>query len=126
MKPIHTEKAPKAVGPYSQAIVAGDFVFCSGQIPLVPDTGEMIVGGIIEQTKQVLENLKEVLIASGTELNAVASVNVYLKSMSVFKEMNQVYERVFGDHKPARVTIGVSELPKNSLVEISCVALLKK
>ncbi len=126
MKTVQTEKAPKAIGPYSQAVVAGDFVFCSGQIPLDPQTGELVAGGIKEQTERVLKNLEAVLGSAGSSLSKVTSVNVYLHSMADFQGMNEIYAIAFGEHKPARVTVGVSELPKNALVEISCVAYLKK
>jgi len=126
MKTLQTEDAPKAIGPYSQAVVAGDLVFCSGQIGLDPKTGEFVQGGVKEQTAQVFTNLEAVLQAAGARLDAVVMVNVYLKSMNDFKDMNDVYAAVFGDHKPARATVGVSELPKNALVEISCVASLSK
>ena len=125
MKTLQTEDAPKAIGPYSQAVVAGDLVFCSGQIGLDPNTGEFVQGGVKEQTAQVFKNLEAVLQAAGARLDAVVMVNVYLKSMNDFKDMNDVYAAFFGDHKPARATVGVSELPKNALVEISCVASLK-
>ena len=125
MKTVQTEDAPKAIGPYSQATLAGDLVFCSGQIGLEPATGEFVQGGVKEQTAQVFQNLRAVLQAAGARLDAVVMVNVYLTSMKDFKDMNDVYAAVFGDHKPARATVGVSELPKNALVEISCVASLK-
>jgi 2-iminobutanoate/2-iminopropanoate deaminase len=126
MKTVETDKAPKAIGPYSQATLAGDLVFCSGQIGLDPNTGEFVQGGVKEQTAQVFRNLKAVLQAAGARLDAVVMVNVYLKSMNDFKDMNDVYAETLGDHKPARATVGVSELPKNALVEISCVASLLK
>ncbi len=122
MKKVETEKAPKAVGPYSQAVAADGFVFCSGQVPLDPATGELVKGGIREQTEQVLANLAAVLEASGSTFEKVVSVNVYLRSMEDFNDLNEVYSKHFAEHKPARVTVGVSELPKNALVEISCVA----
>ena len=122
MKTIHTDAAPKAIGPYSQAVVAGGFVFCSGQVPIDPATGELVTGGIREQTQRVFQNLKAVLEAAGADFSKVASANVYLTSLSDFKELNDVYAATFGEHKPARVTVGVSELPKGALVEISCVA----
>ena len=125
MKTVETDKAPKAIGPYSQATLAGDLVFCSGQIGLDPASGEFVQGGVKEQTAQVFKNLAAVLQAAGARLDAVVMVNVYLKSMNDFKDMNDVYAAVFGDHKPARATVGVSELPKNAFVEISCVASLK-
>jgi len=124
MKSIHTDKAPKAIGPYSQAVVAGNLVFCSGQIALEP-SGAMVDGGIKEQTVQVFKNLEEVLRAAGIGLDSVASVSVFLREMNDFKEMNEVYAKSFGGHKPARATVAVSGLPKNALIEISCVALVK-
>lgn len=126
MRPIHTEKAPKAIGPYSQAVVSGNLVFCSGQIPIDPATGEFVSGGIKDQTAQIFKNLEEVLRAAGAELTSVASVNVFLRDMNDFKDMNEVYAGVFGEHKPARATVGVSELPKNARIEISCIAELSK
>jgi len=125
MKTLQTEDAPKAIGPYSQAVITGELVFCSGQIGLDPASGEFVQGGVKEQTAQVFRNLKAVLQAAGVRLDAVTMVNVYLKSMHDFKDMNDVYAATFGDHKPARATVGVSELPKDALVEISCVASLK-
>jgi len=125
MKSVETNSAPKAIGPYSQAVVTGDFVFCSGQIGLDPSTGEFVPGGVKEQTVRVFENLKAVLETAGVGLDDVTMANVYLKSMSDFKDMNNVYAAAFGEHKPARATVGVAELPKNALVEISCVASLK-
>ena len=125
MKKIETSKAPKAIGPYSQAVVAGDFVFCSGQIGHDPKTGEFVKGGVKEQTEQILKNLEQVLQAAGASLASVVSVNVYLRSMKDFGDMNEVYADAFGELKPARATVGVSELPKNALVEMSCVASLK-
>lgn len=122
MKKIETEKAPKAIGPYSQAVVVGELVFCSGQIALEPRSGEMVAGGIEEQTKQIFKNIEAVLAAAGTGLGKVVSVTVYLKSMADFPKMNAVYAEIFGDHKPARATVGVSELPKNALIEMACVA----
>ncbi len=126
MKTVSSEKAPKVVGPYSQAVITGDFVFCSGQVPLDPETGELIAGDIREQTNRTLQNLAGVLEAAGTDFSTVASVNIYLRSMNDFKEVNEVYAKAFDKYKPARVTIGVSELPKNALVEISCIAYLAK
>lgn len=123
MKSVHTENAPKAIGPYSQAVILGDLIYCSGQIALDPIKGELILGGVREQTIQVFKNLKEVLRAAGVGFEAVASVSVYLRDMKDFKEVNEVYGSVFiTDPLPARVTVAVSGLPKNALVEISCIA----
>ncbi len=126
MKKVETENTPKAIGPYAQATVAGEFVFCSGQIALDPKTGEMVQGGAGVETRRVLLNLSAVLEAAGATLSDVVSVTAYLLSMDDFKDMNEEYARAFGDHKPARVTVGVAELPKGALVEMSCVAYLKK
>lgn len=125
MKFIQTEKAPKAIGPYSQATVASDFVFCSGQIALDPKTGELAPGGAKEQTAQALKNLAAVLEAAKADFSHVVSTMIYLTEMSSFQEVNEVYAAVFGDHMPARVTVGVSALPKGALVEISCIAFLQ-
>jgi len=124
MKKVQTDKAPKAIGPYSQAVIAGDLVFCSGQIGFDPATGEFVPGGVKEQTERVLKNLEGVLKAAGASLASVMSVNVYLRAMKDFADMNEVYADAFGEHKPARATVGVSELPKNALVEMSCIAKL--
>jgi len=125
IKTVQTKRAPEAIGPYAQATVAGGFVFCSGQIPLDPATGELVPGGIAEQTTRVLENLKAVLEAAGAGFDSVASVNVYLTNLGDFAEMNAVYSQAFGEHKPARVTVGVSALPRGAAVEISCLAVKK-
>ena len=123
MKSVHTMKAPQAIGPYSQAVEAGNMVFCSGQIALDAATGEMVKGGIKEQTKQIFKNLSEVLHASRAGIDSVASVTVYLRDMKDFKEMNEVYGQVFTtDPLPARATVEVARLPKDALVEISCIA----
>ena len=120
---VRTEKAPKAIGPYSQAISIGDLVFCSGQIAIDPVKGEMIEGGIEEQTRQVIENLSQILIAAGSGLEKVVKSEVYLKNINDFKVMNGVYEKYLNsDPCPARVTVEVSKLPKDALIEMSCVA----
>ena len=126
MKKVETDKAPKVVGPYSQAIVAGDFVFCSGQIAIDPATGDLVSGGIQEQTEQVFRNLQHVVEAAGSKMSAVVSVAVYLKNMDDYAVMNELYAAAFSaDPKPARVAVGVAKLPKDALVEISCVAILQ-
>lgn len=122
--PVSTDRAPEAIGPYSQAVRAGAFLFCSGQIPLEPATGEMVSGGIADQTRRVLENLKAVVEASGAGLADVVQVTVYLADLSHFAEMNAVYEEYFGGSKPARATIQAAALPKGALVEADCVAYL--
>lgn len=122
---ISTPGAPSAIGPYSQAIVAGGFVHCSGQIALDPTTGQLIVGDVSAQTERALENLKAVLAAAGSDMSKVVKVNVYLVSMEEFGAMNKVYGRYFqGDQPPARSTVAVSQLPRNAFVEIDCTAVV--
>jgi 2-iminobutanoate/2-iminopropanoate deaminase len=126
MQIVATDRAPKAIGPYSQAIVAGDHIFTAGQIALDPATTEIVTGGITEQTERVLKNLAGVLEAAGSSLQRVVKTTVFLVDMGEFTAMNAVYERHFGSHKPARSTVAVSQLPKNSRVEIECIALKGK
>jgi len=121
MKAIETDKAPKAIGPYSQGIVSGNLIFTAGQIPLTP-AGEMVSGGIGEQAKQVFENLKAVLERQGSGLGKVVKVTVFLKDLGDFAKMNEVYAAYFNEHKPARSTVQVAALPKGALVEIDMVA----
>jgi len=125
MKTVETNLAPKAIGPYSQAVIAKPFVFTSGQIPLQPD-GNLVSGGIKEQTEQVLKNLESVLQASGSSLDHVVKTTVFLKDMNHFQEMNEVYARYFTKHKPARSAIEVARLPKDVLIEIEAVAYVKE
>ena len=120
---VKTEHAPAAIGPYSQAIKAGGMVFAAGQIPLDPATGQIISGGIQEQTERVLENVRAVLTAAGSSFEAVVKTTVFLKSMSDFAPMNEVYSRYFTGIAPARSTVAVAELPRGALVEIECIAL---
>jgi 2-iminobutanoate/2-iminopropanoate deaminase len=122
MEKIHTPNAPKAIGPYSQAIISGNLVFCSGQTPLNPETMKIEGRDVKEQTRLVLKNIETILKASGASLNTVLKTSVFLKNFADFSEMNQVYMEVFGDHKPARTTVEVSRLPLEALVEIDCVA----
>ena len=122
MNIIKTNRAPEAIGPYSQAVKAGDLVFCSGQIPLDPVNMTLVGETIADQTEQVLLNLSEVLKAAGTGLEKVVKTTVFLKDMNNFVEMNEVYAKFFGDHKPARATVEVARLPKDVLVEIECTA----
>lgn len=119
---ITTAHAPAAIGPYSQAVRWNGMVFCSGQIPLDPATGEMVEGGITKQTARVLENLKAVLEASGASLSSVLKTTVFLKDLSEFAAMNEVYAHYFGDNPPARATVEASRLPRDVRVEIECVA----
>jgi len=121
-KTVITEKAPGAIGPYSQAILSGGFLFCSGQIPLDPATGKMVEGGIAAQTERVLRNLAAVLEAGGASLRSVAKTTVYLADLSDFPEMNAVYGTFFPENPPARATIQAANLPAGALVEIDAVA----
>ncbi len=120
---IKTEKAPQAIGPYSQAIVAGPFIFTSGQIPIDPKTGEVVAGGIEEQTEQVLKNLKNVLEAAGSSMNKVVKTTVYIQDMNSFSKINEVYAKYFSEPYPARSCVEVSKLPKGVLIEIEAVAI---
>jgi 2-iminobutanoate/2-iminopropanoate deaminase len=120
---ISTDRAPQAIGPYAQAIVANGFVYTAGQIPLDPQTGKLVEAGIKQQTRQVLENLKAVLEAAGTSMNQVVRATVFLKNIADFGAMNDVYAEYLGDAKPARSTVAVAELPRNALIEIDLVAL---
>ena len=121
---INTPEAPAALGPYSQVVVAGEWVFASGQIPIDPATGELIDGGITEQTDRVLKNLAAVLREAGLSLDRVVKTTVYLADMGTFAEMNEVYAKHFGDHRPARATVEVAALPKDAGVEIDVVAFI--
>ena len=120
---VSTGKAPKAIGPYEQAIKVGDFVYTAGQIPIDPKTGNFVEGGIAAQTRQVLENLKAVLEAAGSSLDRVVKATVFLKNMGDFAAMNEVYAEYLAQAKPARSTVAVAELPRGALVEIDFVAL---
>lgn len=119
---VSSESAPKAIGPYSQAMVANGFIFTAGQIALNPQTMEVVHGGIREQTEQVMKNLKAVLEAAGSSLSKVVKTTVFLVDMSDFTAMNEVYGAAFGGHKPARSTVAVAGLPRNVRVEIEVVA----
>ena len=119
---ITTNAAPAAIGPYSQAVKSGGFVFCSGQIPIDPTTGEFVSEAISEQTEQVLKNLGQVLKAAGASFDSVVKTTVFLADMNDFAEMNEVYGRYFGDNKPARATVQAARLPRDAKVEIDCIA----
>jgi 2-iminobutanoate/2-iminopropanoate deaminase len=121
---IQTDNAPAAIGPYSQAIKAGGFVFLSGQIPTNPQTGEFVAGGIAEQTEQVFKNLKAVLEAAGSSLDQVVKTTVFLADMKEFSEMNEVYAKFFSGPPPARATVAAAGLPRGARVEIEVVALV--
>ena len=126
MKAIHTDKAPKAIGPYSQAIEAGGLVFVSGQLPVNPSTGEFAEGGIKEQTRQSLTNAQQVLQAAGTDLSRVVKTTVFLSDMDNFGAMNEVYAEFFSQPFPARSAFAVRTLPKGALVEIECIAEVQR
>lgn len=121
---ISTEKAPGAIGPYSQAIKTGNMVFCSGQIPINPETGEFVSENVAEQTHQVLINLRAVLEAAGSNLNNVVKTTVFLADMNDFAAMNEIYAEFFSDNKPARATVQAARLPRDARVEIDCIAVI--
>lgn len=123
-KIISTDKAPSAIGPYSQAVVAGNIVYTSGQIAIVPSTGNVVEGGVEEQTKQVIENLKAVLEEAGTSLNKVIKTTVFIKNMGDFAKINEVYSKYFTSNFPARSCVEVARLPKDVLIEIEAVAVI--
>jgi 2-iminobutanoate/2-iminopropanoate deaminase len=121
---IATDKAPKAIGPYSQAVRMGNLLFCSGQIPLDPATGQLVIGDIAAQTRQVFANLGAVLAEGGASFNHVARTTVYLADMTDFAAMNEVYGTFFGTPAPARSTLQAAGLPRNARVEIDVIAVL--
>ena len=123
-KVIQTEKAPKAIGPYSQAIQAGNFLFLSGQIPLDPKTGELVKGDIREQTERVLENIKGILESQGLRMENVVKITIFLKDLGNFNLVNEVYATYFPSLPPARSTVEVSKLPKNAEIEIEAIAVM--
>ena len=123
-KPVQTSKAPKAIGPYSQAVVANGFVFTSGQIGLDPETGLIVEGGVEKETVRALDNLGAVLEAGGASFATVVKTTIFLKSMSDFQAVNQVYSTYAGKEPPARSTVEVAGLPKGALVEIEAIALV--
>ncbi|MBN2038754.1 MAG: RidA family protein [Spirochaetes bacterium] len=119
---ILTDKAPGAVGPYSQAVKKGNLLFCSGQIPLDPETGDLVQGGIKAQTKRAMENLKAVIESAGYGLEDIVKATIYITDMDKFAEVNEVYASFFSSDFPARVTVGVAALPKGAMVEIDAIA----
>ena len=121
---IHTENAPAAIGPYSQAVTHGGLVYCSGQIPLDPKTGQLVEGTIAQQTERVMENMSAVLTAAGSGLDRVLKTTIFLTAMSDFAEVNAAYGKYFAGAKPARSTVAVKELPKGARVEVDCIAAL--
>jgi 2-iminobutanoate/2-iminopropanoate deaminase len=122
LKKISTDKAPSAIGPYSQGIVANGFLFSAGQIPLDPVAGKIVEGGIVEQTEQVMRNLQEVLRAAGASWGDVVKTTVYLQDLAHFPTVNEVYGKSLGDARPARSTVQVSALPRGAMVEIDVIA----
>ena len=126
MNVVSTDKAPRAIGPYSQAIVTSDLVFTAGQIALDPGTMELLGGDVAAQTDRVLKNVAAVLEAAGSSLGHVIKTTVYLRDMADFAKMNEVYTRHFGDHRPARSTVAVAGLPKQARVEIDAIAVRKR
>jgi 2-iminobutanoate/2-iminopropanoate deaminase len=124
VKTVETSGAPAAIGPYSQAVITGNLVFCSGQIALDPHSGQVIAGDAAAQTRRVLANLSAVLEAAGSSLSRVVKCTVYLKSMGDFAAMNTVYSEMFGATRPARATVEVARLPRDVAVEIDAIAVL--
>lgn len=122
---VSTARAPKAIGPYSQAVRVNGFLFTAGQVALNPDTGELVPGGIAEQTGRALENLRGVLEGAGVTFSQVVKTTVFLVDMADFTAMNEVYARAFGDHRPARSTVAVAALPKGARVEIEVIAVVR-
>ena len=121
---IHTNDAPAALGPYSQAIKAGNLLFVSGQVPLVPETMEVVEGDVQAQTAQSLKNLKAILAESGADFSNVVKTTVFIKDMNDFAQVNEVYAEYFGENKPARACVEVARLPKDVKVEIEVIAVL--
>ena len=124
MRLVATDHAPKAIGPYSQGVVANGFLYTAGQVALIPATMEMVAGDVTAQTEQVMTNLNAILTEAGTSFSRVVKTTVFLATMDDFAAMNAVYAKHFGDHRPARSTVAAKALPKNALVEIDVVALV--
>ena len=124
LKKISTDKAPSAIGPYSQGIIANGFLFTAGQIPLDPGAGKIVEGGIVEQTEQVMRNLQEVLRAAGASWGDVVKTTVYLQDLAHFPTVNEVYGKWLGDARPARSTVQVPALPRGAMVEIDAIAVV--
>lgn len=123
---VSTSGAPKAIGPYSQGIIVNGFLFTAGQVALDPEKGELVSGGIVEQTTRALENLRAILKEAGSDFSRVVKTTVFLVDMADFGEMNEVYGRVFGQHCPARSTVAVAALPRGARVEIEVIAAVKR
>jgi 2-iminobutanoate/2-iminopropanoate deaminase len=124
IKKVHTPEAPEPAGHYSQGIIAGNMVFVAGMVPIVPGTGEKITGSIEEQTLRVLNNIKGVVLAAGSDLNKVVKVTVYVSDISLWDSVNRVYSSFFGDHKPARAIVPVKDLHHGFKVEMDAIAVL--
>lgn len=122
-KTVHTNRAPAAIGPYSQGILVGDLLFVSGQLGLIPETGELVDGGFASQVSQALNNLREILLVEGCGLVDVVSVDAFLADMQDFPVFNGIYQEFFSDHRPARAVVEVSALPKGADVELKCIAI---
>ncbi len=123
MKFLYTEKAPEAVGPYSQGVEADKMIFTSGQLPIIPETGELVSDDIKKATLQSLKNVESILESAGSSAEKILKVNIYLKDMNDFAAMNEVYAEFFGEHKPARSCVEVARLPKDGIIEIEAIAL---
>lgn len=121
---IYTDKAPKPIGPYSQAIKIGNLLFLSGQIGIDPKTNELVSGGIEKETRQIFENITNLLKSINADFSNILKVNIYLKNLDDFKKVNEIYQEYFKDNFPARTTIGGLSLPKNALIEIDVIAYL--
>ncbi|MFC4801267.1 RidA family protein [Neobacillus sp. GCM10023253] len=126
MNTIYTENAPKAIGPYSQGVKVGNLLFLSGQIPIDPETGNVVENDIILQTQQVMKNIKAILESEGLTLNHIVKSTIFLKDMSQFATINEEYGKALGDHRPARSTVEISRLPKDVLIEIEVIANTEK
>ena len=124
LKTVQTDRAPAAIGPYSQAVIAAPFVFVSGQLGLDPASGELVGDDLAGQARQALENVREILTAAGSGLTLVAAVEVFLADMADFADFNAIYAEFFSDHKPARAAIAVKALPKGGRVEVKCTAVI--
>jgi len=124
LRTVHTEKAPAAIGPYSQAVIAPPFVFVSGQLGMDPSTGNLVGDDLASQARQALENVNQILVASGSSLEQTTAVEVFLTDMGKFLDFNAIYAEYFSTHKPARAAIEVSALPKGGCVEIKCTAVV--
>ena len=120
---INTANAPVAIGPYSQAVRVGNLLYTSGSIPIMPETGNVVEGGVEEQTKQAIENLKAIVEAAGSDLGKVIKTTVFIKDMNQFGKINEIYASYFTENQPARSTVEVARLPKDVLVEIECIAI---